>query len=112
MTTPILYAHPFSSYCQKAQMAFYEKDVAFELRHLESPGAMEALKGFWPLRKFPVLEVDGRAWIETSVIIEWLDGRHPEPRLIPADLDAALEVRMLDRMFDNYVMSQMQVYVN
>ena len=25
-----LYAHPFSSYCQKALIALYENDIAFE----------------------------------------------------------------------------------
>ena len=29
-----LYAHPFSSYCQKAIVAFYETAAPFELRHL------------------------------------------------------------------------------
>ena len=32
-----LYAHPFSSYCQKALIALYENDTAFEFRML-APG--------------------------------------------------------------------------
>jgi hypothetical protein len=28
-----LYAHPFSSYCQKVLIALYENDVPFALRH-------------------------------------------------------------------------------
>ena len=34
-----LYSHPFSSYCQKVLIAFWENDVSFEYRHLEEPGA-------------------------------------------------------------------------
>ena len=39
----ILYAHPFSSYCQKVLIAFWENDVAFAYRHLEDEGAGEEL---------------------------------------------------------------------
>ena len=50
--------------------------------------------------------------MESSVIIEHLGLRHPGPvRLIPADPKAALEVRLLDRFFDNYVMTPMQKIV-
>ncbi len=37
---------------------------------------------------------------------------HPGPvRLIPQDGDAALEVRKMDRVFDNYIMTPMQTFV-
>jgi glutathione S-transferase len=106
-----LYAHPFSSYCQKAFVAFYEKNVPFDLQLLssENPKAGEELKALWPLERFPVLVADGKTLLETTVIIEWLDQRFPwTTRLIPADPDQALEVRMYDRIFDNYVMTPMQ----
>ena len=45
MTTPVLYAHPFSSYSQKAFIAFYEKEVPFELRSL-SPDNPSAVLSF------------------------------------------------------------------
>lgn len=108
---PKLYAHPFSSYCQKALMAFYEKDLPFEFRLLsaEEPGNVEAHRALWPLGRFPVLETEGRALVEATIIIEWVDLQRPEPtRLIPSDPDAALDVRMRDRIFDNYVMDPMQ----
>ena len=113
VSAPVLYGHPFASYYWKAAIAFFEKDAAFEIRLLapENPAAMEELRALWPLEKFPVLRADGRTVIEASAIIEWLDLHQPEPRLIPADADAALEVRMLDRIFDNYVMGPMQAIV-
>jgi glutathione S-transferase len=109
-----LYAHPFSSYCQKAVVAFYEKNVPFDLQLLssENPRAGEELKTMWPLERFPVLVADGRTLLETTVIIEWLDQHFPwTMRLIPSDPDQALEVRMYDRIFDNYVMTPMQTIV-
>jgi glutathione S-transferase len=114
MSVPVLYAHPFSSYCQKVLIALYEKDAPFELRLLSSdtPSAAAELRAIWPLEKFPVLRAEGRTLLESSVIIEWLDLRHPRPgRLIPNSPDRALEVRMLDRIFDNYVMTPMQAIV-
>src|SRR4030095_14264595 len=66
----------------------------------------------WPLKRMPVLVDDGRTVLEASIIIEHLDLRHPGPvRLIPEDPRAALDVRMMDRFFDNYVMTPMQKIV-
>ncbi len=104
-----LYSHPFSSYCQKVLIAFWENDVSFQYRHLEEPGASEELASLWPLRRFPVLVDDGLTVVESSIIIEHLDQHHPGPvRFIPNDPEAALEVRLMDRFFDNYSMSAMQ----
>ena len=104
-----LYAHPFSSYSQKALIALWENDLEFEYRHLEEPGAASELAALWPLRKFPVLVDGAKTVAETSIIIEYLDRHHPGPvRFLPSDPDAALEVRLMDRFFDNYVMAVMQ----
>ncbi|WP_257547334.1 glutathione S-transferase family protein [Sphingopyxis sp. DBS4] len=112
---PILYGHPFSSYTWKALIALYEKDIAFDYRILEAewPQHGEELKSHWPVGKFPLLVGDdGRAWFEASIIIEYLDRLTPEPRLIPQDFEAAMQVRLLDRVFDNHVMTPMQEVVN
>lgn len=36
----------------------------------------------------PALEVDGKILTQSLAIIDWLDAKYPEPRLIPADPDA------------------------
>ena len=106
-----LYAHPFSSYCQKVLIAFYEHALPFELKLLtpEDPVTAAEHAALWPLKRMPVL-VDGtRTILESSVIIEYLDLHHARgTRLLPDDPDAALTVRMLDRCFDNYLMTPMQ----
>ncbi|PZR35162.1 glutathione S-transferase family protein [Caulobacter segnis] len=109
-----LYAHPFSSYCQKVQIAFYENDLPFTYRLLgpEDPAAMEERQGLWPLGRFPVLVDDGVTVVESSIIIEHLHLFHPGAvALLPEDPKAALRVRFLDRFFDHYVMTPMQVPV-
>ncbi|HEX9802952.1 MAG TPA: glutathione S-transferase family protein [Gammaproteobacteria bacterium] len=110
-----LYAHPFSSYCQKVLVALYENATPFEWRLLapENPQAAAELAALWPLRRFPVLVDDGRTLTEASIIIEHLDLQHPGPlRLIPDDARAALEVRFMDRFFDNYVSTPLQKIVS
>ncbi|UIJ45126.1 glutathione S-transferase family protein [Sphingomonas cannabina] len=109
MTEPAirLYAHPLSSYCHKALTVFYEKGVPFEFVMLDgSEPAASAFAALWPIGRFPIITVGERMIAEATVIIEYLDVHHPQPaRLIPEDPDAAIEVRMLDRFFDNYVMT-------
>jgi len=106
-----LYAHPFSSYCQKVLIALYENDTPFDYRRLEvgDEQAIAELEALWPIKRFPVL-VDGeRTIVEASIIIEHLGLEHPGPvRLVPEDARAALQVRMMDRFFDNYVSTPQQ----
>jgi glutathione S-transferase len=100
-----LFEHPLSSYCQKAKTAFYEHGVPFERVMLDgSEPAASEFRTLWPIGKFP-LAVDGdRVIPEATTIIEYLDVHHAGAgRLIPDDRGAAIEVRQLDRFFDNYV---------
>jgi glutathione S-transferase len=104
-----LYSHPFSSYCQKVLVALWENGTPFTYRHLEEPGVAEERARLWPLGRFPVLVDDGKVVAESTIVIEHLDIHHPGPvRLLPNARDAALEVRFMDRFFDNYVMEAMQ----
>jgi len=106
-----LYAHPFSSYSQKALIALYENVTPFEYRPLEDVAAFAELASLWPMKRFPILVDRDRTILEASIVIEYLQIHHPGPvRLIP-DGDAGVEVRMLDRVFDNYVMTPMQKIV-
>ena len=110
-----LYGHPFSSYTWKVLIALYANETPFEFRPVDPDhpenGAVVASAS--PSGKFPVL-ADGDALIfETTTIIEHLDRHHPgRERLLPEDPDAAIRVRMIDRVFDHYVMNVMQIVVN
>ncbi len=105
-----LFGHPFSAYCWKAFIALYENDTPFELRMLdaehEENGAEFAR--LWPIKRFPLLIDGNHVVFEASIIIEHLQRFHPGPvTLIPGNAAQALEVRMLDRVFDNYVATPM-----
>nr|WP_294509908.1 glutathione S-transferase family protein [uncultured Rhodopila sp.] len=109
-----LFGHPFSSYTMKALIALYENETPFEFRMLgpDHPENGAELARRWPIAKFPLLVDGGTTVFETSAIIEHLAAFHPGPvALIPADAKAAVPVRMLDRVFDNYVMTPMGAIV-
>lgn len=109
-----LYGHPFSSYTWKVKIALYANDLTFDFRILDADhpdhGAVVAAAS--PQGKFPLLDDDGALVFEASSIIEHLVLHHPgRHALIPADPAAALPLRTLDRVFDNYVMAPMQAIV-
>jgi len=110
--TLALYGHPFSSYTQKALIALYENDTAFQFRSLEHKQAAAEWAALWPIKRFPLLLDDDRRVMEASVIVEYLDLRHPgRTALVPRDAHAAVDVRFMDRFFDNYIMTPMQKIV-
>jgi len=108
-----LYAHPFSSYCQKVLIALHENATPFALRMMDgSPEVEREFTALWPLRRMPLLRDGERTVVESSIIVEHLALHHPGPvRLLPADAAQALEVRFMDRFFDQYVMTPMQAIV-
>lgn len=102
-----LYSHPYSGYGQKAATALYELGLPFELRLIQhdDPAVMAEFRAVSPFAKMPALvdtEAD-RTLFESSVVIEYLDRLAGGGRLIPADPEAALEARFMDRIIDTYV---------
>ncbi|HEY1930368.1 MAG TPA: glutathione S-transferase family protein [Caulobacteraceae bacterium] len=112
-----LYFHPLSSFCWKALIALYDADIRFEPKvvDLGDPAERTAFQAVWPLAKFPVLrdEARGRTVPESTIIIDYLAQCEPAAAaLIPADPDLAREVRLLDRLIDNYIHLPLQQIVN
>ncbi|HMW24819.1 MAG TPA: glutathione S-transferase family protein [Burkholderiaceae bacterium] len=114
MTALTLHYHPLSSYCHKVLIALDVLGIEFDKRllNLGDPAGRAAHLALWPIGKMPLLVDQGRPVPETSIIIEHLQRHHAQPArtLIPADADAALEVRLWDRLFDLYVMTPMQTF--
>ena len=112
--TLALYGHPFSSYTWKALIALYANGTPFEFRHIDpSVPKYESFTGkAHPSGQFPVLTDGDAIVVETSSIIEHLAVHHPGPApLIPADPAEAVVARMIDRVFDHYVMGNMQRFM-
>lgn len=111
-----LYYHPLSSYCHKALIALYEHGTAFETRLINLGDAADRaeLEAIWPICKFPVLRDNarGKDIPEATILIEYLEQWYPgRQRLLPADPQLALDVRLWDRLLDQYVHTPMQEIV-
>ncbi len=59
-----LYAHPFSSYCQKVLIALYENKTPSEFRKLGDEKTDAELEVLWPLKRMPLLVDQGRKGVE------------------------------------------------
>ncbi|WP_425258652.1 glutathione S-transferase family protein [Rubrivivax sp. RP6-9] len=112
MAALALHYHPLSSYCHKVLIALDVLGIEVDRRLLDlgDPAERAAHLALCPTGKMPLLVDSGRPVPETSIIIEHLQRRHAgvgHP-LIPDDPEAALDVRLWDRLFDLYVMTPMQ----
>lgn len=109
-----LHYHPLSSYCHKVLIALDVLGIEVEKRllNLGDPAERAAYLALWPTGKMPLLVDGDRVVPETSIIIEHLQRHHAAAgrALIPDDADAALDVRLWDRLFDLYVMTPMQAF--
>jgi len=102
-----LYFSYTSTYSQKVLLGLYEKSVPFnpQLVDLADARAHGRYREFYPFGKVPLLvRDDGRMIPESTIILEYIDHRFQRgPQLIPADHEQALQVRLLDRMCDQYL---------
>lgn len=101
-----LWHHPYSAYGQKASIAAHELGLPFTMRIVDHADAalMAEFARISPFGKMPVLvDADGRVFLESSIVVEWMDRHAGGGRLIPADPQAALETRFMDRILDFYV---------
>jgi glutathione S-transferase len=103
-----------SSYSWKALIPLHEAGTQFTPRRIDDPQVATEWKRRWPIARFPVLveEASRLTLPEASIIIEYLDSHYPGPQpMLPSDRDLRLEVRLIDRFFDNYVHSSMHKIV-
>jgi stringent starvation protein A len=72
-------------YCARARIMLVEKQVEFEATEIDLSDRPAWIYQKNATGRVPVLEED--AWVlpESSVILEYLEERYPEPPLLPAD---------------------------
>lgn len=90
-----------SPYARKVRIALKEKGIPFELLTEVPWDATTRTPDYNPLEKLPVLLLpDGGSVYESRFILEWIEVRHPEPPLLPADPDARLFARQIEVVAD------------
>jgi glutathione S-transferase len=111
--TLTLHEHPFASYCWKALIALYEREVPFERAQVDDEADRARLAELWPMASMPVLVDDtaGTVVPESTIVVEYLDRFGDAPPLFPTDPEAALQARLWDRVIDGRVQTPMQKIV-
>ncbi|MCC5885271.1 MAG: glutathione S-transferase family protein [Gammaproteobacteria bacterium] len=100
-----VYDHPLSPYAQKVKIALAEKGVAFDAPLPEALGSGHLAAGFQsasPRGEVPALIDDNVAIFDSTVILEYIEDRWPQPALLPATPAQRARVRMIEDVMDTH----------
>lgn len=90
-----------SPYARKVRIALAEKGIPFELITEVPWDSTTSTHRYNPLEKLPVLIPEtGDPVYESRFILEYVEIRHPEPRLVPNDVEEMLTARRLEVLCD------------
>jgi len=95
MPKPILYDYHRSSACYRVRIALNLKGVDYQpvpVNLLDGEQKAEGYRARNPQGFVPTLEADGERLTQSLAIIDWLEARHPEPALFPAEAGARSHV--------------------
>ncbi len=97
-----------SPYVRKVRIVLAEKAIACE--QVVVPAADPQVGAVNPLSKVPaLLRDDGRPLYDSVVIVEYLDGLKPAPKLIPDAFEARIEVRRWEALADGLMDAIVQI---
>ncbi len=90
-----LHTHDFSIMPWRVRIALHEKGLEYEIveTDLISRPASPAFLALNPFGQIPVLEDGPLVLAESMAILEYLEEKHPAPRLLPDDLERRAQAR-------------------
>jgi glutathione S-transferase len=97
---PVLWHLKVSHYNEKARWALDYKGIPHVRRALPPGRHQKTAKHLAGGTTFPVLELNGQAFGDSTQIIEALERHYPEPPLYPPDPDARRKALELEDFFD------------
>ena len=102
----ILFEHPLSPYAQKIKIALREKGLAFDRRVPDGlgngAGYSADFRGASPRAEVPAL-IDGDVQVfDSTIILEYLEEKWPEPALLPRDPADRARARMIEDVMDTH----------
>jgi glutathione S-transferase len=80
-----LYSAKGCPFARRTRIVLHEKRVEFEAREVDLQNRSEEFLKASPTGKVPVIVVDGDSLYESSVVNQYLDEVHKEPKLLPKD---------------------------
>jgi glutathione S-transferase len=100
-----LLEHPLSPYAQKVKIALDEKRLDYTAATPQAIGSGQISGDFLqanPRAEVPVLYVEGQAIFDSSIILEFIEDRFPDPPLLPAAPADRARVRMIEELCDTH----------
>ncbi|HKP57885.1 MAG TPA: glutathione S-transferase family protein [Polyangiales bacterium] len=95
-----LYEIPLSPYAQKVKLALLEKGIAFSAKLPDLVALDSEFAALSPRLEVPVFVDDEVRLFDSSVILEYLEDRWPEPALLPRGAAERARVRTLEEICD------------
>jgi glutathione S-transferase len=100
-TKATLIGSPVSPFVRKVLVICALKGVEVEIDPIVAFYADDAFEKISPLRRIPVYRDDRVTLCDSSVICQYLEERHPEPSVYPADIALRAEARWLEEYADS-----------
>jgi glutathione S-transferase len=88
-------------YCARVRIVLAEKGISWESFEIDLDDRPDWIYDKNPKGKVPVLEEDGFVLPESHLIMEYLEERHPEPAMLPADPGERALARLAVDRFDD-----------
>jgi glutathione S-transferase len=102
MTQPVQIVGTYiSPYVRKVLVFLDRKGIPYEIDPIIPFMGDERFSALSPIRRIPVLRDDRVTLSDSSVICQYLEDRHPEPALYPADLVQRAQARWLEEFADS-----------
>ena len=96
----VLYDNAFSPFARKVRMVLEHKGLAFEAIDALAPEARDRLAAVNERVEVPVLDDDGLLVVNSADIVAYLEHRHPERPVYPADPARRVRARAWERTAD------------
>lgn len=96
----IIYGSPLSPFVRKVLAVAAEKGIEVELKPVGLGDANPEFRAASPFGKMPALRDGDYTLADSSAIAHYLDAKHPEPALIPADPQQRGQIIWYDEFAD------------
>ena len=100
-----IYGFPVSPFVRKVMVVAHEKGLDAEVVPANPMQPEEEFLAASPYRKIPAMDDGGFKLADSTAIAVYLDAKHPEPALLPADPQARAKAVWFDEVADTIVMA-------
>ena len=97
----VFYDAGLSPFAQKVKMGLIEKKLPFDHRLADLAAPTADFLAASPRREVPALVDEDFAVFDSTIVLEYLDDKWPEPRLLPKSPAERARVRMLEELCDS-----------